>query len=183
LVDKAILFLSNHESVDPEKPWLLWLAFGACHAPHHVPKEWIDRYKGKFDKGWDKVREEVLERQKKMGIVPANTKLAPPNEGVQRWDDLSNDEKRLFARFMECYAGFLSHTDYQIGWMIEFLKEIGKLESTLIFVCSDNGASAEGMLIGLFNEVSFFNAEPKEDRRSGWNQVLQSLPCWVGYGR
>ena len=84
LVDKAILFLSNHESVDPEKPWLLWLAPGACHAPHHVPKEWIDKYKGKFDKGWDNVREETLERQKKMGIVPKNTELAPPNEGVQK---------------------------------------------------------------------------------------------------
>ncbi|MGC2681891.1 MAG: arylsulfatase [Candidatus Nitrosopolaris sp.] len=159
LVDKAILFLSNHESVDPEKPWLLWLAFGACHAPHHVPKEWIDKYKGKFDKGWDKVREETLKRQKKMGIVPKNTELAPPNEGVQKWDDLSADEKRLFARMMECYAGFLSHTDDQIGRFIAFLQKIGKLESTLMFVCSDNGASAEGMVTGLFNEVSVFNAE------------------------
>ena len=161
LVDKAVLFLSNHESVDPEKPWLLWLALGACHAPHHVPKEWIDKYKGRFDKGWDKIREEILERQKKMGIVPKNTDLAPPNEGVQKWDDLSSDEKRLFARFMECYAGFLSHADDQIGRFIDFLERIGKLESTLIFLCSDNGASAEGMLTGLFNEVSVFNAEPE----------------------
>jgi arylsulfatase len=161
LVDKAILFVSNHESVGPEKPWLLWLAFGACHAPHHVPKEWIDKYKGKFDKGWDKVREETLERQKKMGIVPKNTKLAPPNEGVQEWDDLSADEKKLFARYMECYAGFLSHADHQIGRLIEFLEEIGNIENTLTFVCSDNGASAEGMLTGLFDEASFFNMEPE----------------------
>jgi arylsulfatase A-like enzyme len=161
LVDKAILFISNHESVGPEKPWLLWLAFGAGHAPHHVPKEWIAKYKGKFDKGWDKVREETLERQKKMGIVPMNTDLAPPNQGVQKWDDLSADEKKLFARMMECYAGFLSHADHQIGRFITFLDEIGNTENTLIFVCSDNGASAEGMLSGLFNEASFFNMEPE----------------------
>jgi len=161
LVDKAILFISNHESVDPEKPWLLWLAFGACHAPHHVPKEWIEKYKGKFDKGWDKVREETLERQKKMRIVPRNTELAPPNEGVQKWDELSADEKRLFARMMECYAGFLSHTDEQIGRLIAFLEKIGKLASTLTFVLSDNGASAEGTLTGLFDEMSVFNLVPE----------------------
>ncbi|HEY7079512.1 MAG TPA: arylsulfatase [Nitrososphaeraceae archaeon] len=159
LIDKAILFIGNHESVGPEKPWLLWLAFGACHAPHHVPKEWIDKYKGRFDKGWDKVREETLQRQKNKGIVPKNTDLAPPNEGVQKWDDLSADEKKLFARMMECYAGFLSHADDQIGRLITFLEEIGNLENTLMFVCSDNGASAEGMLTGLFNEISVFNME------------------------
>lgn len=161
LVDKAILFVSNHESVGPEKPWLLWLAFGACHAPHHVPKEWIDKYKGQFDKGWDKVREETLERQKEMGIVPKNTELPPPNEGVQKWDDLSADEKKLFARYMECYAGFLSHADHQVGRLIEFLEEIGELENTLTIVCSDNGSSAEGMQTGLFDEASFFNMEPE----------------------
>jgi arylsulfatase A-like enzyme len=161
LVDKAILFISNHESVAPEKPWFLWLAFGAAHAPHHVSKEWADKYKGKFDQGWDKVREETLRRQKKMGIIPKNTELAPPNEGVQKWDDLSADEKKLFARMMEVYAGFLSHTDHQIGRLIAFLEEIGNIENTLMFVCSDNGASAEGMLTGLFNEVSVFNMEPE----------------------
>jgi arylsulfatase len=161
LVDKAILFLSNHESVDPEKPWLLWLSFGACHAPHHAPKEWIEKYKGKFDKGWDKVREETLERQKKMGILPKNTELAPPNEGVQKWDDLSADEKKLFARMMECYAGFLSHADDQIGRFIAFLEKVGKLESTLILLCSDNGASAEGMLTGSFDELSAGEMEPE----------------------
>jgi arylsulfatase A-like enzyme len=161
LVDKAILFISNHESVAPEKPWFLWLAFGAAHAPHHVPKEWADKYSGKFDQGWDKVREETLERQKRMGIVPQNTELAPPNEGVQKWDDLSADEKKLFARMMEVYAGFLSHTDHQIGRLVTFLQEIGKIENTLMFVCSDNGASAEGMLTGLFNEASVFNMEPE----------------------
>jgi arylsulfatase A-like enzyme len=161
LVDKVNIAIANHESVDPQKPWFLWLAFGACHAPHHVPKDWIAKYKGKFDKGWDKVREETLERQKKTGIVPKNTELAPPNEGVQKWDDLSADEKKLFARMMECYAGFLSHTDQQIGRFIQFLEEVGKLENTLIFVCSDNGASAEGLLNGVFNEMSMFNMDPE----------------------
>ena len=139
----------------------MWLALGACHAPHHVPKEWIEKYKGKFDKGWDKVKEETLERQKKMGIVPKNTELAPPNEGVQKWDDLSADEKKLFVRMMECYAGFLSHADEQIGRFIAFLEKIGKLQSTLIFVCSDNGASAEGTLTGLFDEMSVANLVPE----------------------
>jgi arylsulfatase A-like enzyme len=161
LVDKAILFISNHESVAPEKPWFLWLAFGAAHAPHHVAKKWADKYKGKFDRGWDKVKEETLERQKRMGIVPKNTELAPPNEGVQKWDDLLADEKKLFARMMEVYAGFLSHTDHQIGRLIAFLEEIDNIENTLTFVCSDNGASAEGMLTGLFNEASVFNMEPE----------------------
>ena len=161
LVEKAILFISNHESVAPEKPWFLWLAFGAAHAPHHVSKEWADKYKGRFDRGWDKVKEETLERQKRMGIVPKNTELAPPNEGVQKWDDLSADEKKLFARMMEVYAGFLSHTDHQIGRLITFLEEIDNIENTLTFVCSDNGASAEGMLTGLFNEASVFNMEPE----------------------
>lgn len=161
LVDKAIIFISNHESVAPEKPWFLWLAFGAAHAPHHVSKEWADKYKGKFDQGWDKVREETLGRQKRMGIVPENTELAPPNEGVQKWEDLSADEKKLFSRMMEVYAGFLSHTDHQIGRLIVFLKEIDNIENTLMFVCSDNGASAEGMLTGLFNEASVFNMEPE----------------------
>jgi arylsulfatase A-like enzyme len=161
LVDKAILFISNHESVAPQKPWLLWLAFGACHAPHHVSKEWIDKYKGKFDKGWDRVREETLERQKLLGVVPRNTDLAPPNEGVQKWVDLSVEERRLFARMMECYAGFLNHADHEIGRLIAFLEKINRIDNTLIFVCSDNGASAEGMLTGLFNEISMFNMVPE----------------------
>jgi arylsulfatase len=182
LVDKAILFVSNHESVGPEKPWLLWLAFGACHAPHHVPKDWIDKYEGRFDKGWDKVREETLQRQKNMGIVPKNTELAPPNEGVQKWDELSADERKLFARYMECYAGYLSHADYQIGRLIEFLEEIGNLENTLIFVCSDNGASAEGMLTGLFDESSFFNIEPETvEQNLGRIDELGGPKCYNHY--
>jgi arylsulfatase A-like enzyme len=161
LADMARLFIANHKSVAPDKPWFMHLAFGACHAPHQAPAEWIEKYRGKFDQGWDKVREETLARQKKLGIVPENTDLAPPNEGVQRWDDLSGDERRLFARFMEVFAGFLSHMDQQIGRFIDFLREIGDLDNTLIFIISDNGASAEGGLNGSVNEMKWANEIPE----------------------
>ncbi|MEO6573674.1 MAG: sulfatase-like hydrolase/transferase, partial [Polyangiaceae bacterium] len=142
IVDRTMSFIANHASVDPEKPWLTFLAFGACHAPHHVATEWSDRYKGKFDMGWDKYRETVLERQKKMGTVPANAELAPMLEGVQKWDSLSADEKRLFSRMAEVYAGFLTHADAQIGRLVDFLESSGALDNTLVMVfIGDNGSS------------------------------------------
>ncbi len=154
LVDKSIEFIANHESVDPDKPWFHYLTFGACHAPHHVWPEWIEKYEGKFDMGWDEYREIVLERQKAMGVVPESAELSPMLEGIQRWDDLSEDEKRLFARFAEVYAAFLAHTDAQIGRLIDFLEETGDLDNTLIFmIVGDNGSSGEGTLVGLFNEM------------------------------
>jgi arylsulfatase len=155
LVDRTMSFIGQHESIAPEKPWLCYLAFGACHAPHHAPKEWIDKYKGKLKMGWDKYREIVLERQKKMGVVPPNAELAPMLEGVQKWDDLSADEKKLFARMGEVYAAYLAHTDAQIGRVIDFLESTGDLDNTLVFVfIGDNGSSGEGTLNGLFNEMS-----------------------------
>ena len=155
LVDKSIDYIANVESVDPDKPWLLYLAFGACHAPHHVPKEWIEKYKGKFDMGWDKYRETVLARQKKMSIVPESAKLSPMLEGIPKWDELTPDKKRLYAHMAEVYAGFLSHADHQIGRLISFLEETGDLDNTLIFVfIGDNGSSGEGTLDGLYNEMS-----------------------------
>ena len=155
LVDKSIEFIANNESVDPDKPWLLYLAFGACHAPHHVPREWSDKYKGKFDMGWDKYRDLVIERQKKMGTIPKSAKLSPMMEGISKWADLDADRKRLYARFAEIYAGFLAHTDHQIGRLVDFLEETGDLENTLLFVfIGDNGNSGEGTLEGLFNEMS-----------------------------
>ncbi len=155
LADRALSLIANHESVEPDKPWLCYFAFGACHAPHHVWKEWIDKYKGKFDMGWDRYREIVLERQKKMGTVPQNAELAPMLEGVQKWDELSADERKLFARMAEVYAGFLSHTDAQIGRIVDFLETTGDLDNTLIFVLiGDNGSSGEGTLDGLYNEMS-----------------------------
>jgi arylsulfatase A-like enzyme len=171
LADRAISFIGNHASVDPEKPWLCYFAFGACHAPHHVAAEWSDRYKGKFDMGWDKYREVVLERQKKLGVVPQNTELPAMLEGVQKWDDLSADEKRLYARMAEVYAGFLAHTDAQIGRLIDFLERTGDLDNTLIFVfIGDNGSSGEGTLNGLFNELSLAANVPEQPA-----QVLKQI--------
>jgi arylsulfatase len=155
LTREALQYISNNKSVDPDKPWLVHLAYGACHAPHHVFKEWADKYKGKFDMGWDKYRETVLERQKQMGTVDPRATLSPMQEGTPKWADLSDDERRLYARMAEVYAGFLSHTDHQIGKVIEFLERTGDLDNTLIFVfIGDNGSSGEGTLGGLFSEMS-----------------------------
>ncbi len=123
----------------------MYFAPGATHAPHHVPAEWRDKYKGKFDQGWDKVREETLERQKKLGIVPADTRLAPKPKDIKDWDALSADEKKLFARQMETYAGFAEHTDHEIGRLHNAIEEVGQADNTLfIYIVGDNGASAEG---------------------------------------
>lgn len=165
LVDRTISFLSNHQSVEPEKPWLTYLAFAACHSPHHVAKEWADKYQGKFDQGWDKYREVVLERQKKLGVVPEHTRLAPMLDGVQAWDSLSADEKRLFARMAEVYAGFLEHADAQIGRLIEFLRTSNALDNTLVMVfIGDNGSSGEGTLNGLYNEMSLTTLRPENTK-------------------
>jgi arylsulfatase A-like enzyme len=162
LTDQAILFIANHVSIAPTKPWLCFFAFGACHAPHHVAPEWIEKYRGKFDMGWDKYRELVLERQKKLGVVPQNAELAPMLDGVQAWDSLSDDEKRLFARMAEVYAGFLSHADAQIGRLIDFLEATLQLDNTLTLAfVGDNGSSGEGTLNGLFNELSLETTVPE----------------------
>lgn len=157
LADKTIQFIKDSHVVTPEKPFFTYLAFGAGHAPHHAPKEYIERYKGKFDKGWDKMREDVLEAQKAMGIMPHHVELPPRNPGVKAWDELSEDEKKLFARMQEVFAAFVTHCDEQIGRVIDFLKETGKYENTLIVLVSDNGASGEGGPNGSVNENIFFN--------------------------
>ena len=163
LTDRAISWISQQHGVDPDKPWLTWLAFGAMHAPHHIWPEWADRYKGKFDMGWDKYREMVLENQKRMGIMPENTDLALMLEGVQRWDELSDDEKRLFTRMAEIYAGYMEHTDAQIGRLVQHLEDTGQLDNTLLFVfIGDNGSSGEGSLNGVFNEQSTAAMVPED---------------------
>lgn len=163
LVDKVIAFISSQESIDPDRPWCTYLAFGACHAPHHVWKSWVDKYRGRFDTGWDKYREQVLARQKEMGVVPANAELSPMLDGIKPWDELSADEQRLFARMAETFAGYLSHTDAQIGRLIEFLETSGNLDNTLVFVfVGDNGCSGEGTLNGLFNECVLGTERPTE---------------------
>src|SRR6266542_4243448 len=163
LTDQAIRFITEQKQVNADKPFFLNLAYGAAHAPLHAPKKYIEMYKGKFDKGWDKVREETLARQKRMGIVPANTVLPPRNPGIKAWDELTADQRRLYARFQEVFAGFLTHADENIGRLITFLEEIGQLDNTILIVVSDNGASQEGRLTGSFNEGLYFNQIPDDE--------------------
>ena len=163
LADKCIERIRMLHAVAPHKPWVQYYAPGTAHAPHHAPKEWIEKYKGKFDQGWDKVREETLARQKKMGIVPQNTKLTERTKGIPAWDSLNDDQKRVFSRMMEVYAGALTHADHQIGRILDAVKELGELDNTLvIYIQGDNGASAEGSPQGLLNEMTYFNGVPED---------------------
>jgi arylsulfatase A-like enzyme len=166
LADKSIAWMRMQHALAPSKPWLLYYATGTAHAPHHAPKEWIAKYKGQFDQGWDKVREETLARQIKLGVVPPHTQLTKRPEQIPAWDTLSADQKRLYARMMEVYAGALSHADHQIGRLLDAVEQSGQLENTLVvFMMGDNGASAEGTLQGTTNEVG-----------TAANGVKESLP-------
>jgi arylsulfatase A-like enzyme len=158
MTNKAIDWMQYQKSLTPDKPFFIYFAPGATHAPHHVSKEWIAKYKGKFDQGWDKLREETLARQIKLGVVPPGTKLAPKPEAIKDWAALTPDEKKLFARQMEVFAGFGEYADTEIGRLIQAIKATGQLDNTLIFyIVGDNGASAEGGMSGLFNEMTYFN--------------------------
>jgi len=157
LVDKAIGFIADAKQVAPSKPFFMYFCTGATHAPHHVRKEWADKYKGQFDDGWEAYREKVFTRQKKLGIVPKDAELSRHDPDVPKWDPLSAEEKKLYARMMEVFAGFLEHTDHHVGRLLDFLKTIGQFENTLIMVISDNGASPEGGPNGMVNEGQFFN--------------------------
>jgi len=161
LVDHAIQFIADAKQVAPDKPFFLYFAPGAMHAPHHVPKEWADRYKGQFDDGWDAYRTKVFERQKELGLIAKDAQLSRHDPDVQDWATLPPEERRLYARMMEVFAGFLEHTDDQLGRLIRFLKEAGQLENTLLMLISDNGASAEGGPHGSLNENLFFNNIPE----------------------
>ena len=158
LADKFISYIAQQKSTFQHKPFFGYLALGAAHAPHQAPKEFIDKYKGKFDIGWDKIREQWFARQKELGIIPADTQLSPLTDGVTPWDELSDDQKRLYARSQEVFAGFLEHTDYHIGRVINYLEEIGELDNTIIVLLSDNGASREGGYHGTWNEWKNFSA-------------------------
>jgi len=158
MTNKAIGWMRFQKSLTPDKPFFMYFAPGATHAPHHVPKEWIAKYKGKFDQGWDVMREEVLARQIKLGVVPPGTKLAPKPEAIKDWDKLSADEKKLFTRQMEIFAGFGEYADAEIGRLVNAIQEIGQLDNTLVFyIVGDNGTSAEGGMNGVFNEMTYFN--------------------------
>jgi arylsulfatase A-like enzyme len=161
LADQAIRMILDAHVNAPEKPFFLYYATGCGHAPHHVAKEWADRYAGRFDDGWDAYRERVFARQKELGIIPAHAELPPRDPDVPIWDSLSAEERRLYARFMEVYAGFVSFTDHHFGRILDTLEEIGELDNTIIMVLSDNGASAEGGPQGSANEMLFFNNAPE----------------------
>jgi arylsulfatase len=165
LVDKSIEFIADAKQIDPAKPFYLHLCFGATHAPHHVAKEWADKYAGAFDEGWDAYRDKVFARQKELGIMPADAELSRHDPDVPDWDSQPPEARKLFSRMMEVFAGFLSHTDHHLGRLLDFLREQGELDNTIVMVISDNGASAEGGPTGTTNEAQFFNnaPEPLED--------------------
>ncbi len=181
ITDKALEFIRDAKAIAPEKPFFLYYAPGACHAPHHAPKEWIEKFKGRFDAGYEAMRKETLARQKEMGLVPPDTELPPVNpigtpatrkgpkgqpfpqfDDTKPWDTLSDGEKRLFSRMAEVYAGFLAHTDHHIGRLLDHLEETGLRENTLVILVSDNGASGEGGPVGSVNECLFFNGMPDD---------------------
>jgi arylsulfatase A-like enzyme len=178
LTDKAIEFITDAKVITPDKPFFMYFCPGATHAPHHVPKEWIERYRGRFDMGYERYREQVFERQKRLGILPDSAELSPlnpyaeersadgkpwnPVDVVRPWDSLSEEERRLFCRMAEVYAGFLSHTDQEIGRLFDFLEESGELDNTIVVLVSDNGASGEGGPNGSVNENKFFNGIPDD---------------------
>jgi len=158
MTDQAVAWIKYQKALTPEKPFFTYFAPGAVHAPHHVPKEWIARWQGKFDQGWDKLREEILARQIANGTVPKDTKLAPKPEAIPAWDSLSVDEKRLYARQAEVFAAFVDMTDHEVGRVIKAIEDIGQLDNTLVlFVYGDNGTSAEGGRNGMFSEMTYFN--------------------------
>ena len=161
LVDDAITWISRQRSVSPDKPFFVYMAPGAVHAPLHVNQEWIDKFKGQFNQGWEKVREETIARQKKKGIVPKNTDLTPRPDSIQAWAALSDDEKRLFAKHQEVFAGFLAQTDYEMGRLIKAIHELPDADNTLIiYVAGDNGANAEGSVTGTSNVMMTQNGFP-----------------------
>ena len=158
MTNKAIGWMQYQKSLTPDQPFFMYFAPGATHAPHHVPVAWIAKYKGKFDQGWDAMREEVLARQIKLGVVPPGTKLAPKPEAIKDWNRLTPDEKKLFAHQMEIFAGFGEYTDTEIGRLVDAIRDMGQLDNTLVFyIVGDNGTSAEGGMNGLFNEMTYFN--------------------------
>jgi arylsulfatase len=161
LADKAIEFIKDAHNNAPAKPFFLYYATGAGHAPHQVEKEWVEPYRGRFDDGWDAYRETVLQRQIELGIVAPGTVLSERDPDVPAWDSLSEDERRMYARQMETYAGFITQTDHHFGRVVAYLEEIGELDNTVVAVISDNGPSAEGGVHGTFNEMLFFNKAPE----------------------
>ncbi len=158
MTDRAIDWIRQQKALMPDKPFFTYYAPGATHAPHHVPAEWSDKYKGKFDDGWDALRERTLARQKELGVVPEDAELSARPEEIPAWDDMPDELKPILARQMEIFAGFLEHTDHHIGRVIDALEELGILDDTLVYyIVGDNGASGEGTPQGCFNELAVLN--------------------------
>ena len=190
MTNEAIEWVKFQQAMTPDKPFFIYYATGATHAPHHAPDEWIEMYKGKFDSGYEALRQETLERQKALGVVPENAVLAPMPEDIREWESLSDDEKKLFALQMETFAGFASHTDNEVGRLVNAIDEIGVLDNTLIvYIMGDNGSSAEGGLEGTYNELvhlnGIFDAESVEsmlDRADDWggpNSFPHMTAAWA----
>ncbi len=173
LADRAIQWITGHKSLEPTLPFMMLWASGSMHSPHHAPDEYLNKYKGKFDMGWDEARKQILANQKKLGIVPENTVLTERIDVIKAWDSLSADEKKLYTRQMEVFAAQLEHVDHQIGRVVETLERIGELDNTLIFVTSDNGASGEGGLAGTFNETYVLNG-----MQTPFDANMRHLPRW-----
>jgi arylsulfatase len=176
MTNQTVAWIKYQKALTPDKPFFIYFAPGATHAPHHVPKDWIERWKGKFDMGWDTLREQILARQIEKGIVPKGTQLAPKPDAIPDWDSLSADEKKLFARQAEVFAGFVEMTDHEIGRVVDAIEETGQLDNTLIFfVYGDNGSSAEGGRNGMFSEMTYFNGveEKVED-------MIKLMDKWGG---
>ncbi len=182
LTDRAVAWTRQVTSIAPDKPYFLYLAPGANHAPHHAPKEWIDKFKGQFDEGWDKYREATFERQKKLGVVPADAKLTPRSEGLPAWAGLKPEQQKVYARMMEVFAGFGAHVDHHMGRVVDAVRKLPNGDNTIIvYIVGDNGASAEGGLEGSLNENLFFNGFPDK-----WQDAAEHLdelggPKWYNH--
>lgn len=158
MTDKAIRWIGQQKALTPDKPFFVYFAPGATHAPHHAPKEWIDKYKGQFDQGWDKLREQTFERQKKLGVIPADCVMTPRPKEIPAWDEMPDNMKKVLCRQMETYAGFMEYADFHAGRLLESIEKLGEMDNTLVYyIVGDNGASAEGTMNGAFNEMANFN--------------------------
>ncbi len=187
MTDQAINWVSAQQALTPDKPFYLYFATGATHAPHHAPKEWIAKYEGQFSGGWDKLREESFARQKKLGVIPADTKLTPRPKEIPAWDDMSTEQKRLFERQMETFAGFAEHTDHEVGRLVAQLEAIGELDNTIFFyIVGDNGSSAEGGPEGTYNEMMALNgiigkADQMMDHIDAWGDATTFPHFAIGW--
>ena len=182
LADKAIAWTRQVTSIASDKPFFLYVAPGANHSPHHAPRDWIERFRGKFDAGWDAYREATFQRQKQLGIVPANAKLSARSEGLPAWDSLNPGQKQIYARMMEVFAGFAAHVDHHMGRIVDAVKQLPNADNTIfLYIVGDNGASAEGGLEGSINENLFFNGFPEK-----WEENLEHIdeiggPKWFNH--